>query len=93
MGWLVAFAGAALLALFGGPLARGPVIIAASIGLIVWLHKRNFERTNQYGVESHKGFGQMMAHKTLEGVLSLVAWVGAIAGFILCYPYFQMLMR
>lgn len=93
MWWGVALAGAVVLALIGGPFVRGPAILAASIGLIIWLHKRNFDRTNQYGVESYKGFGHMMAHRTVEGVLSLVAWIGAIAGFILCYPYFAILVR
>lgn len=93
MWWWVAIAGALVLALVGGPFVRGPAVLAASFGLILWLHKRNFERTNQYGVESYKGFGHLVAHKTLEGVLSLVAWFGGIAGFILCYPYFQMLVR
>ncbi len=93
MVWMIGLVVAIAAALFGGALLRGPAVLAASFGLILWLHKRNFDRTNAYGSETYKGFGDMMANKTLEGVLSLVAWIGAIAGFVLCYPYFALIVR
>jgi hypothetical protein len=93
MWWAIGIGGGFLLGLVGGPFIRGPAVIAASIALIVWLHKRNFDRTNEYGVESYRNFGHLMAHKTVELFLSFVAWIGAIAGLLLCYPYFFIWFR
>lgn len=54
------------------------LLIGLSIAAIVWRNKRSFDRTNQYGVESFRGFGHVVG----SGAIDLVAGLGAIVGLI-----------
>lgn len=55
------------------------LLIGLSIAAIVWRNKRSFARTNQYGVETYRGFGHLMG----SGMVDLVVSFAAIAGMVI----------
>lgn len=59
-------------------------IIALVIGivLLLWAHKRSFDRTNEHGVEVYNSFLGMLGARAVNILIGLVGAVCAIGGVI-----------
>lgn len=55
---------------------KGIVLFATGICLVLLASKREFDRTNDYGVEQYKTFAEMASAKLINGAYR---WLGVIS--------------
>lgn len=68
---------------------RGPLLLVSGIAAIMWLHKRRFERTNQYGAEQFNSFMSLFGNRTVEIVVYLLASAAILFGIGLTLLLFR----
>ena len=56
---------------------------ALATAALLWRRKRQFDRTNEFGIQRHGSFGQKLRADTLDTVLLLIGYGGLLTAVVL----------
>lgn len=66
----------------------GTILLVAGALLALWRRKRQFDRTNQFGVEQFSSFWDKLRSKMKDGLIGGTSWVFLAGGLlILAFRY------
>jgi hypothetical protein len=61
------------------------ILIAAGLGLWIWVHKRRFDRTNSSGVQEFQNFWHFLGANSFELAIVLVGLFLLLIGFAMLF--------